>query len=138
MSEQTPIPALTRRGPGLRRVLTAIATAPVLFGLLVWAGGGIGTSPSTSWLVMVGLAAALGSSTAASYLPATGPVRRLVRGCGPCAVSAAASVPVAALLLSSQPLAVPTATLACLVTGAGLFQRLRDPATCPTPAARPS
>lgn len=134
MSEHTPVPALTRRGPGRRRVLAALGTAPALFGLLVWAGGGIGTSPSTSWLVTVGLAAALGSSTAASYLPTAGPAGRLVWGCGPCAVTAAASVPVAALLLASQPLTIPTATLACLVTGAGLVQRLRDPATCPTPA----
>jgi hypothetical protein len=129
---EAPLPLITRTRPGRRRTLTAVGVAPALWVALVWAGGGIGAGTSTAWLVLVTLAAGLGASTAASYLPTTGPAGRLVWGCGPCAITAAASVPLAGLLLASAPHQIPTATLAMLVTGFGLAQRLRDPASCPT------
>lgn len=134
---QTPLSTVTRTRPGLRRPLTAVGVAPVLWVAFVWAGGGLGTGTTPAWVVLVTAAAALGASTAASYLPTTGPAGHLVWGCGPCAVTAAASLPLAGLLLTTGPHQVPTASLAVLLTGFGLVQRLRDPASCPTGAPHP-
>jgi hypothetical protein len=131
MSE-TPLPTIPRTRPGLRRPLTTVGVAPVLWVAFVWAGGGIGSGTPAAWLGMVTLAAVLGASTAASYLPTAGPAGHLVWGCGPCAITAAASLPLAGVLLSTDPHQVPTAALALLVTAFGLVQRLRDPASCPT------
>lgn len=117
--------------PLRRRVVVGVVLAPLAGWALIAAGGGFGGA-SVAWFVLVALAAAFGAAGLATYVPGPGAGRTPVWGCAPCATAAAASLPLAAILLHANPLQVPSAGMAALVTGIGLVQRLRDPKACPT------
>ncbi|HEY5482382.1 MAG TPA: hypothetical protein VIK31_01025 [Propionibacteriaceae bacterium] len=118
-----------------RRVLVGVVLAPLAWLGLTSAGGGLTYAPLV-WMVLVGVASVLGAASLATYIPGPGSGRTPVWGCGPCAVVAVTSLPFAAVMLHANPGQISTAGMAALVTGLGLFQRLRDPKACPTrPAA---
>lgn len=138
-AEQTPpapapgtsLPVTTpTRSARSRQVAAAAVATPLLFWALTLAGGSTGSGP---WTALVALTAVLGAATVASYVPAPGAGWTPAWGCSSCAVIAAVTVPVSALLLGSEPGQTPTASLALMVAAFGLAQRLRDPRTCPTP-----
>jgi hypothetical protein len=120
------VPSATRRRVGVAAVL-----APLAWLGLTSAGGGLTNAP-LAWLVLVGVASVLGAASLATYVPGPGSGRAPVWGCGPCAVVAITSLPFAAVMLNANPWQISTAGMAALVTGLGLFQRLRDPKACPT------
>jgi hypothetical protein len=103
-----------------RRILAWLVLAPTISAIAwqVAASEGFWVQAST---VLVG---ALGAATVAHYVPESGVRPDL--GCEPCAVVAGLSVPVSiGLLAGIGPV------FGVLVASAGLFQRLRQPATCP-------
>ena len=114
-----------------RRIVVGVVLAPLAWWALVTAGGGL-AGASGAWIAFVGLASAFGAAGLATYVPGPGAGRTPVWGCAPCAVVAAASLPLAALMVHLNPLQVSSAGMAALVTGIGLVQRLRDPKACPT------
>lgn len=114
-----------------RRVLVGALIAPLAWLGLTAAGGGLAFAP-VMWMVLVGVASVFGAASLATYVPGPGAGLTPVWGCAPCAVIAAASLPVAAVMLHANPGAISTAGFAALVTGIGLVQRLRDPKACPT------
>jgi len=105
--------------------------APLAWWGLTAAGGGI-VGASAAWLVLVSLASVFGAAGLATYVPGPGAGRTPVWGCAPCAAAAAASLPIAAMMLHLNPGQISTAGMAALVTGLGLVQRLRDPKAFPT------
>ncbi len=114
-----------------RRALVGVVVAPLAWWGLAAAGGGV-AGASVAWLLLVGVVAVLGAAGLATYVPGPGAGRTPVWGCAPCAVVAAASLPLAALILHTNPWQIQSAGMAALVTGIGLAQRLRDPKACPT------
>ncbi len=114
-----------------RRVLVGVIVAPLAWLGLTAAGGGL-TYASVVWMVLVGAASVFGAASLATYVPGPGAGRTPVWGCAPCAAAAAASLPIAALMLHLNPGLISTAGMAVMVTGLGLVQRLRDPKACPT------
>ncbi|MHB1009403.1 MAG: hypothetical protein ACYC1E_09285 [Propionibacteriaceae bacterium] len=114
-----------------RRVVVGVVLAPIAFWALVTAAGGL-AGASVEWVVLVALASAFGAAGLATYVPGPGAGRTPVWGCAPCAAAAAASLPLAALMLHLNPLQISSAGMSALVTGLGLVQRLRDPKACPT------
>ncbi len=115
---RTPIPAHLIHP---RRVVTWLVLLPLLT-LGAWAAA----QPSGLWqqIATVGVAA-IGAATLANYVPTVGSHPDL--GCEPCAVLAGLSVPVSiAVLAGIGPV------VGLLIATAGLVQRLRQPATCPT------
>ena len=114
-----------------RRTVVATLLAPLAWLVLTSAGGGL-TSAPVVWLGLVGVAAILGATSLATYVPGPGAGWKPVWGCGPCAVVALTSLPAAAVILAGSPWQTSSAVLAVFVTGLGLVQRLRDPKACPT------
>lgn len=109
-----------------RRAFAWAVLAPAI-GTLAWSVG----RPSTPWHAMLVMAfAMIGAATLANYVPTVG--TRVALGCTRCAVAAGLSVPVALVILASQPRTAAQAAVALLVTGAGLTQRMRQPDSCPT------
>jgi hypothetical protein len=104
---------------------------PVLFVLMVAAGGGWTLATSPGWTALVAGVALACATTLATYLPRPGIGLRLDFGCTPCAAVAAVTVLASFGLLSSAPHDVPTAILALGVAAFGLVQRLTNPSTCP-------
>lgn len=102
-----------------RRVVAWVVLAALL-GLATLVSSPTGPG---DWLTAL-LVAGIGAGTLAQYVPTAG--HRLDLGCTPCAVAAGFSVPVAVALLATS------GGLAVLVATAGLVQRLRQPAACPT------
>lgn len=116
---------------GRRRVLAAALLAPVLAGVVAVSTGALAHA-APGRLVVVALLGLLGAAVVATYLPVSGPWYPLHAGCTRCAVVAGLSLPVATMVLASDPLDTGTAMLALAAVTFGLGQRLRDPGTCPT------
>jgi hypothetical protein len=111
-------------------VLVGVVLAPLAWLGLESAGGGLTYAPLVS-MVLVGVASVLGAASLATYVPGPGAGHAPVWGCGPCAVVAVTSLPFAAVMLHANRGQISTAGMDALVTGLGLFQRLRDPKACP-------
>ena len=79
----------------------------------------------TTWAAGIAVAV-LGATTLASYVPASG--WRPDLGCTPCAVVSGLSAPLAVVVMTAGG----GAGIAAAIAAAGLVQRLRQPATCPT------
>lgn len=123
-------PPASRR-PG-RRVLSAVGLAAVLGAVLLSRAAG---APDASVLTTVVALAALvlASAALATFVPSTGPLRRLELGCGPCAAAGGMLAAAAAWMAVSDPTQMGSASLAFGLGGIALVQRLSTPATCPTP-----
>lgn len=121
----------------LRRLVLVALLFPLLFTLLVGAGGGWAPSAAPGWSALVALVALGAATTLATYLPRPGSGHRLDIGCTPCAAVAGLSVLGASFILSTAPHDQSTAALALVIIGFGLAQRLTSPSTCATPTARP-
>lgn len=106
--------------PHPRRLLTWVLLAPAL-ATTAW----LLSAPDDAWGATAAvLTGAIGAATLAHYVPSRG--TRLELGCEPCAIVAGLSVPIAiGMLAGVGPL------LGLVVAGAGLFQRLNQPDTCP-------
>ena len=117
---------------GRRRLLAAVALAPVTFGLLVQSGGGWTSAATVGWLVLVAVAAVIGALTLASYVPVPGQTWRDTLGCSPCAAVSGGTVIAAAFLLSAAPHQISTALPAIAVATFGLVQRTQPTTTCST------
>ena len=115
-----------------RRIGAAGILAPVLFGLLVQAGGGWSPAGSLGWLALVAVAAVLGAVTLASYVPIRGMSWRDTLGCSPCAVVSGGTTVAAAFLLGASPHQISTALPAVAVALFGLVQRTGATTTCST------
>jgi hypothetical protein len=124
-------PLVTAVSATPRRLLIGTILAPLGWLALTSAGGGATSSPLL-WLGAVGVAAALGSASLATYVPGPGSGWRPIWGCGPCSVVTLMSLPAAAIILNASPWEASAAVLAIFVNGLGLAQRLRDPKACPT------
>ncbi|HEX5333106.1 MAG TPA: hypothetical protein VFW79_10730 [Cellulomonas sp.] len=109
-------------------MVVAVVT-PALMALFI-VGAREPVSPP-GWTTLAGLVALMAAATVATYLPRPGTGSRLDIGCTPCASVAAITVPIAVVLLTTSPHAVPSALLALGVAIFGLRQRLTDPSTCP-------
>ena len=114
-----------------RRVLSALAAAPLVGAALAAVGGGL--PGPVGWAVLVGVASLIGAATLASYVPMRGTGRRLDIGCTPCAVVAALTLVGAAGILGGSPHDAASAALAVGLVAFGLLQRMTDPETCPVP-----
>ena len=117
---------------GRRRLLAALALAPVVFAFLVQSGGGWTPAATTGWLALVVVAAVIGALTLASYVPARGQTWRDTLGCSPCAAVSGGTVIAAAFLLSAAPHEISTALPAVVVAIFGLVQRTQSTTTCST------
>ena len=116
-----------------RRLVAVAVLSPVLFAILVAAGGGWAPGAEAGWDALVAVVALSAATTLATYLPQSGAGRGLDLGCTPCAAVAALSVVGAAAVLSMAPHDVSQAALALAIVGFGLTQRLTSPSTCATP-----
>ncbi|MGN6240873.1 MAG: hypothetical protein ACTHNI_14185 [Cellulosimicrobium cellulans] len=130
-------PGGTPRGrlrPDRRRaVATAALTAPV-GALLVVAGGGWDPLRAPVWTAVVLVAAVVGASTLATFVPRCGESWRSALGCGPCAAVGALTVLLAAWLVETTPhgLAAAAAGLGAVVVGR-VHRRVSAQASCPVP-----
>ena len=110
-----------------RRWVAATVALPLV--LLVLLRAAAPTSGATSlWMTLVGLAAAAGSLTLASYLPARG--WRPDLGCSPCAAVSGLTLVGALVVLDGYGPDVSGPLLAVLLTTFGLVQRLRQQPAC--------
>lgn len=116
-----------------RRVASMAAVTPLLATGYVRAAGLSAGELSAAWLLLDLLAAALGASVLASYLPARG--WRPDLGCSPCAAVAGLGLVGSVLAIGSYGPSLVGPALAAAVTLYALTQRL-GPAACPTPPAR--
>lgn len=117
-----------------RRVLAAVGLAVVLgVVLLTRAAGAAGASVLTTATALA--ATMLASAALATFVPGSGPLRRLELGCGRCAAAGGLLAGAASWMAVSDPTQVGSATLAFGLGGIALVQRLSTPATCPTPTS---
>lgn len=114
-----------------RRIVAALVLAPV-FTAVLFATAGWDPAGAPLWTVLSLATAAAAAVAVASFVPLRG--QRLVPdvGCGSCSL-AGGLMPLAAMwLIASTPLDGGTAAMALSLAGAGLTQRLTQPATCET------
>jgi len=116
---------LRASAPRRRELRLAAALAPAAI-LLSWV---LVAPSSTAVAVQTVVAGALLAGVLGTYAPVGG---RPSLGCGRCAVMAGLSVPAGVAFLSAAREDPSMATLAVVVAGFGLAQRLRDPGTCPS------
>ncbi|GAA4288077.1 hypothetical protein [Georgenia daeguensis] len=111
------------RWPRRRTIATAVL-APVLFTVLVSAGGGWVPLLAPAWTVLVALTSVVGAATLSTYLPLPGQGLRPNVGCTPCAAMSAMTVLGAAWFLGSAPHQPTMAAVALAAVSFGLVQRL--------------
>lgn len=116
---------------GRRRLAAAVLAAPAVAVGAGLATGGLPTGDPGRAVVLAALGL-IGGALLATYLPVTGAWYRPVLGCTRCAVGAGLTLPLAVMLLSSDPTSSAVAMMALAAVTFGLAQRLRDPVTCPT------
>jgi hypothetical protein len=110
-----------------RRWVAAAAALPLL--LVTFLRVAAPAPGATSlWVTLVGLAAAAGSLTLASYLPVRG--WRPDLGCSPCAAVSGLTLVGALVVLDGYGPDLSGALLALMLTTFGLVQRLRQEPTC--------
>ncbi len=122
-----------RRPDRRRAVATAALTLPV-GALLVAAGGGWDPLGAPGWTAVVLVAAVVGASTLATFVPRRGETWRTAAGCGPCAAVGALTVLLAAWLAETTPhgLAAAVAALGAVVVGR-VHRHASARAACPVP-----
>lgn len=103
--------------------MALVLIAPVLFVLLVGTGGGWAPLLAPAWTIVVGLVAAVGAATLATYVPLPATGREV--GCTSCGAVAAITVLGAGWMLGTAPHQPYTALLALGMVVFGLAQRMR-------------
>jgi len=117
-----------------RRVLLAVGLA-VTLGAVTLTRAATASEASLLMTVISLAATMLAGAALATFVPSTGPLRRLEIGCGPCAAAGGLLAVASVWIAVSDPTQVGSATLAFGLGGIALVQRLSTPATCPAPAS---
>lgn len=120
-----------------RRRLLAVAGLALVLGAILLSRAAAAPDVSVLTTLTALAATVLASAALATFVPASGPLRGLELGCGPCAAAGGLLAGAAAWMSVSDPTQVSSATLALGLGGIALVQRLSTPATCPTPTRAP-
>jgi|SRR5664279_99272 len=114
-----------------RRWVATVVSTPIVAAAFFTVSGTPTAQASKTWLLLVAIAAIIGSAVLASYVPASG--RRPDLGCTPCAAMSAMTLVGAVIALNSYGPQLTGAALAIAVTLFGLTQRLSQTTACAVP-----